>query len=322
MKLLRPILLALACLAGGPVHAQDYPTRPIRMFIPASPGGGVDLGSRILAARLSQTLGEPVVPENHDGAGTILATELLAHAKPDGYTILMVTSSFAVNAAVRKPLPFDPNSDFTAVSEYAYTPDLLVVNAQSDIHSVADLVAEAKKTPGDLAFATSGPGTLSELEPEQLKTAAGIDMLDVPYRGGIPAVSGLMGNQTSMLFLGVVGVAPLVKAGKLRAIAATGKTRSAMFPNVPTLAESGFPDWNTGTWYGVMVPANTPAAIVATLNKHINDALKQPDVRKKLITVGLEPVGTTPGQFTSLIKADIARWQKVVEKNPDLLIKD
>lgn len=322
MKLLRPLLLVLACLAGGQAVAQDYPNRPIRMFIPASPGGGVDLGSRIIAARLSQTLGKPVVPENHDGAGTILATELLAHAKPDGYTILMVTSSFAVNAAVRQPLPFDPNADFATVSQYAYTPDLLVVNAESDIKSVADLVAHAKKAPGDLAFSTSGPGTLSELEPEQLKSAAGIDMLDVPYRGGIPAVTGLMGNQTTMLFLGVVGVAPLVKAGKLRAIAATGKQRSRLFPNVPTMAESGFPDWNTGTWYGVLVPAKTPPDVIALLNKQINDALNQPDVRAKLAKIGLEPVGSTPEQFSTLIKSDIARWRKLVEQHPELKLED
>lgn len=292
------------------------------MFIPASPGGGVDLGSRILASRLSKTLGEPVVPENHDGAGTILATELLAHAKPDGYTILMVTASFAVNAAVRKPLPFDPDRDFIPVAQFAYTPDIVVVNADSSIKSIADLVAQARKAPGQLAFATSGPGTLSELEPEQLKAAAGIDMLDVPYRGGIPALTGLLGNQTHLLFLGTVGVAPMVKAGKLRAIASTGEKRSPMFPNVPTLAESGFPGWKTGTWYGVMVPANTPAEIVATLNKQINDALNQPDIRKKLASIGLEPVETTPAQFSSLIKADIARWKQVVARNPDLLIQD
>jgi len=145
---------------------------------------------------------------------------------------------------------------------------------------------------------------------------------NVPYRGGIPAVTGLLGNQTNMLFLGVVGVAPMVKAGKLRAIAATGKQRSSMFPNVPTLAKSGFPDWNTGTWYGVLVPAKTPPAVIAILNKQINDALNQPDVRKQLAAVGLEPVGTTADQFSSLIKAGTARWQKVVEKNPELLIED
>ncbi|SAL49888.1 Tripartite tricarboxylate transporter family receptor [Caballeronia sordidicola] len=322
MKIFRFSLLLLSCVVANFANAQDYPTRQIRMFIPASPGGGVDLGSRIIAARLSETLGKPVVAENHDGAGTILATELLAHSKPDGYTILMVTSSFAVNPAVRKMLPFDPNTDFTAVAQYAYTPDLLVVNAQSNLHSVADVIAEAKKKPGDLAFSTSGSGTLSELEPTQLKTYAGIDMLDVPYRGGIPAVTGLMGNQTNMLFLGVVGVAPLVKAGKLRAIAATGKSRARQFPDVPTMAESGFPDWDTGTWYGVLVPAKTPPAIVALLNKQINDALRQPDVRTKLAKIGLEPRGGTPEQFSSLIRSDMARWQQLVLKNPQLRSED
>lgn len=321
MKLLRTATLVLACLASSAAIAQ-YPDKPIRMLIPAAPGGGVDLGGRVIAAHLSTTLGQPVVPENRAGAGTILATEMLAHAPPDGYTILMVTSSFAVNAALRKSLPFKPLSDFIPVAQYAYTPDMLVVNAQSDLKSVADVVAQAKKAPGKMTFGTSGPGTLSQLEPELLKEAAGINMLGVPYRGGVPAVMALAGKETNMLFLGVVGVAPMVKSGKLRAIAATGQKRSSMFPDVPTMAESGFPDWNTGTWYGVMVPAKTPPAIVAILSKQVNDALKQPDVRNKLAAIGLEPMGTSADQFSSLIKTDIARWQKVVEKHPELKLNE
>ncbi|MFC4274854.1 Bug family tripartite tricarboxylate transporter substrate binding protein [Achromobacter aloeverae] len=322
MKLFRPLFLAMACLAAGSAVAQDYPAKPIRMFIPAAPGGGVDSAGRILATYLTAKLGKPVVPENRAGAGTMLASDSLAKAAPDGYTILLVTTSHTVNAAVRKSLPYDPIGDFAAVSEVGYTPDLLVVNAESSIKSVADLVAAAKKAPGKLTFGSSGPGTLSQLEPELFKNEAGIDILHVPYRGGIPAVTAVMSKEVDMLFLGVVAIAPQVTAGKLRAIASTGKSRVAMFPNVPTMAESGFPDWDTGIWYGVVVPAGTPPAVIATLNKNINEALKDPDVRSKLATVGIEPRGTTPEQFSTLMKNDIDRWQKLVQKLPQLKEKE
>ncbi|SDD93626.1 Tripartite-type tricarboxylate transporter, receptor component TctC [Cupriavidus sp. YR651] len=322
MKLFRPFVLALACLAGGVAVAQDYPAKPIRLLIPAAPGGGVDSAGRILATRLSATLGKPVVPENRAGAGTMIASEMLAQSPPDGYTILLATSSHTVNAALRKSLRFDPIGDFAAVSQVGYTPDFLVVNPRSGIKSVADLVAAAKRTPGKMTFGSSGPATLSQLEPELLKKAAGIDILHVPYKGGVPAVTALMGNEVDMLFLGTVALAPFVKAGKLRPIAVTGKTRSPLFPDVPTMAESGFPDWDTGTWYGVVVPARTPPAIVATLNKQIHDALKLPDVRDKLAATGIEPTATTADQFYSLMKTDIARWKKVAETLPQLKVDE
>jgi tripartite-type tricarboxylate transporter receptor subunit TctC len=312
------LLLLLACLATGMACAQDYPTRQIRLLIPAAPGGGVDLAGRILATRLSATLGKPVVPENRAGAGTLLGSEMLAQAAPDGYTILLMTSSHTVNAAVRKSLRFDPIGDFAPVSLVGSTPDLLAVNAQSPIQSVADLVAAAKKTPGKLTFGSSGPGTLSQLEPELFKQTAGIDMLHVPYKGGVPAVTALMAGEIDTLFLGVVALAPSVQAGRLRAIATTGKTRSPRFPNVPTMIESGFPDWDTGIWYGVVVPAKTPPAVVALLNKQVNDALREPDIRNKLSAIGIDPMASTPEQFTSLMKSDIARWKKLVQRLPQL----
>lgn len=322
MKLFRSLILALACLAGGAAAAQDYPAKPIRMFIPAAPGGGVDSAGRILATYLSTALGKPVVPENRAGAGTMLASDLLAKSEPDGYTVLLVTTSHTVNAAVRKTLPFDPIGDFAAVSMIGSTPDLLVVNAQSNIKSVAELVAAAKKAPGKLTFGSSGSGTVSQLEPEMLKDAVGIDLLHVPYRGGVPAVTAVMANEVDMLFLGVVALAPQVSAGKLRAIASTGKSRVRMFPDVPSMAEQGFPDWDTGTWYGVVVPAGTPAAVVELLNKHINDALKRPEIRNKLEEIGIEPMGSSSEQFASLMKNDVARWKKMVEKLPQLKSND
>lgn len=320
--LARPLFLALACLAAGAAHADDYPTKPIRMFIPAAPGGGVDSAGRILATYLTAKLGKSVVPENRAGAGTMLASDALAKAPADGYTILLVTTSHTVNAAVRTNLPYDPVKDFAAVSEVGYTPDVLVVNGASPIKSVADLVAAAKKTPGKLTFGSSGPGTLSQLEPEVLKDDAGIDLLHVPYRGGVPAVTAVISKEVDMLFLGVVAVAPHVNSGKLRAIATTGKERIAMMPNVPTMAEQGFRDWDTGIWYGVVVPAGTPPTVIATLNKAINEALKDGDVRHKLATVGIEPKASTPEQFSKTMTDDIARWKKIVDKLPQLKSND
>jgi len=320
MKLFSSFILILACLTGGIAVAQDYPAKPIRMLIPAAPGGGVDSAGRIIAMHLSETLGQPVVAENMAGAGTMLASEALARSQPDGYTILMATSSHIVNAAVRKIRRYDAIHDFAAVSLVGSTPDLLAVNAQSSIESVAGLIEAAKKEPGKLTFGSSGLGTLSQLEPELLKDEAGINMLGVPYRGGVPAVMALIGKQIDTLFLGVVALAPQIEAGKLRPIAVTSKARLPRFPDVPTMAESGFPDWDTGTWYGVLVPAKTPPAIVATLNKHINDALELPAIRDQLTAAGIEPKATTAEQFSALMKTDLAHWQKVVEKLPELKI--
>lgn len=321
MKLIPSAALMLACLVGTSAMAQ-YPDKPIRMLIPAAPGGGVDLSGRIIASALSESLGKAVVPENRSGAGTVLATNMLAHAPADGYTILMVTASFSVNTAVRKSLPFDPDKDFTPVAEYAYTPDLLVLNAKSNIKSLADLIAQAKANPGKLTYGNSGVGTLSQLEPELLKQKAGVNILSVPYNGGTPAVTAVVGNQVNMLFLGVVAVAPMIKSGMLRAIASTGTEPAHMFPAAPPMAKQGFPDWNTGTWYGVMVPAHTPPAVVETLRKSIEAALKQKTVRDKLDNIGLEPTYAGPAQFSALIKSDTARWVDLVKQNPSLKLAE
>ncbi|UYO93565.1 Bug family tripartite tricarboxylate transporter substrate binding protein [Pollutimonas sp. M17] len=300
--------------------AQGYPSKSIRMIIPAAPGGGVDSAGRILGQYLSEKLGQSVVTENVAGAGTMLGSETLARSQPDGYTILMATSSHIVNAAVRRTMRYDAIGDFAAVSLVGSTPDLLVVNADSSIKSVADLIAAAKKDPGKLTYGSSGLGTLSQLEPEMLKDETGIDILGVPYRGGVPAVMAVIGKEVDSLFLGVVALAPHIDAGKLRPLAVTSPARLPRFPDVPTMAESGFPDWNTDTWYGVLVPAGTSPDIIATLNKHINDALKLPEIRQKLVAAGIGPEASTPDQFSSIMKNDLARWQKVIEKLPELKI--
>ncbi len=321
-KLIRAITcLALMIASINLAAAEDYPARSIRIIIPAAPGGGIDSVGRILATRLSQTLGKSVIPDNKPGAGTMLGSQELASAAPDGYTLLAITSSHAVNAAVRK-LKYDPIKDFAMVSLVGLAPDILAVNSSSSIQTLSDLIAAAKKDPGKMTFGSAGQGSGSHMDAELLKNMAGIDILHVPYRGGMPAVTALLGNETNMMFLSAVGLQTHIKAGKLRAIAVTGKERTAMFPDVPTMSEAGLPTFSAAVWYGIVAPAKTPPEIIATLNKAINDALKTPEVRDKLIAAGIDPIGTTPQAFTAYVKEDISRWQKVVDKSPQLRITD
>lgn len=321
-KLIAAINLSVLMIASmGFAMAEDYPARSIRIIIPAAPGGGVDLVGRVLATRLSQTLGKSVIPDNKPGAGTMLGSQELASAAPDGYTLLAITSSHAVNAAVRK-LKYDPIKDFAMISLVGSAPDMLVVNSSSLINNLNDLIAAAKKDPGKMTFGSAGQGSGSHMDAELLKNMTGIDVLHVPYRGGMPAVTALLGNETNMMFLSAVGLQAHIKAGKLRPIAVTGKERTAMFPDVPTMSEAGLPTYSAAVWYGIVAPAKTPPEIIATLNKAINDSLKMPEVRDKLIAAGIDPIGTTPQAFTAYVKEDIARWQKVVDKSPQLRVTD
>jgi tripartite-type tricarboxylate transporter receptor subunit TctC len=322
MRALALAMIAAALCLAGQAGAEDYPAHSVRMLIPAAPGGAVDVIGRVLADKMSATLGKPVVPENRAGAGTMVGSEALVNSPADGYTILVMTSSHAINAAVQKTIRFDPLNSFAPVSLVATVPDLLVVNAASPIHSLADLIQAAKKEPGKITYGSAGAGSYSQMDAELLKTMAGIDMLHVPYKGGVPSVAALLGNEIQCMFLSAPGLVPHVKAGKLRALAVTSKQRSPLLPDVPTMAEAGLPDYSATSWYGVVLPAKTPPAIIATLNKHINEALKMPDVRAKLAAVGVETVGTTPDYFGGYLRDDIARWRKLVEKNPKLRIQD
>lgn len=318
MRFVRMACAAAALLLAGQAFADTYPSHSIRMIIPAAPGGAVDGIARVLAVKLSASLGKQVVPENRPGAGTLLASQMLADAPPDGYTILVCTSSHAINAAVRKSTPYDSLNSFVDVSLVASVPDMLVVNSSSPYHSVADIVAAARKEPGKLTFGSAGQGSGSELDAELFKSLADINLLHVPYRGGTPGVTGLMGNETQMMFLSLPALVPQVRAGRLRAIAVTTPVRSPLFPQTPTMAEAGVAGYSTASWYGVLVPAKTSPAIVALLNQRINEALKMPDVREKLAAIGVDAVGTTTEYFTDYMKKDIARWQQVVAKSPQL----
>ncbi len=325
----RLFILIAATLAASAVNAQvkaspqGWPNRPVRIVIPAGPGGGADTIARVLADKLSAALGQPVVPENHPGGGTIIASELVAKSPPDGYTFYMVTSSHAINAAVREGnLRYDPIQDFAPVIAIGSLPDLLVVNPRVPAKSVKELVELARTTPGKLTFGSAGAGSGTHLEGELFKALAKVDLLHVPYRGGTSVVMDTIGGHVDMVFFNAIGTVPQVKSGALRALAISGAKRSPLLPEVPTMEEAGVPGYVTGSWYGILMPAGTPASTVATVNREVANALKAPDVREKLARLGVEVTGGTPEEFGASMREDIARWKNLVASNPELRVKD
>jgi tripartite-type tricarboxylate transporter receptor subunit TctC len=298
--------------------ADAWPTHSIRAIIPATPGGAVDTVTRLLAAQMTKSLGQPVVPENRPGAATQIGSQLVAQAKPDGYTFVVITGSFAVNAAVRRSQPFDPIKDFTPVSQVAILPDLLVVNPELPVHSVKELVAYAKAHPGKVTFGSAGTGSETHLFGELFTLRENIKMLHVPYKAGVESVTGTVGGQVQSLFFNTIGVAGQVKAGRLRALAVTTDKRIGMFPDLPTMQEAGVPNYDVGSWYGVLLPANTPPAIVERLHKAIQEALKAPEVIEGLHNGGAEIVGSSPEEFKKFIAAQIGLWQELVKNRPEL----
>ena len=303
---------ALLWVWTGVALAQPYPTRTVRMINPGPPGGGIDTVGRTIAQKLSGALGQPVVVDNRPGAGTTLASELVAKAPPDGHTLLIMSNSHAITASLYKKLSYDPIKDFSAVTLLVIAPYILVVHPSVPVRSVKELVALAKRRPGELFFASAGSGAGTHLAGELFKSMAQVDIVHVPYKGGAPAVTDLVGGHVQIMFNAVVSSTPLMKANRLRALAITSAKRSQMLPGIPTLAESGLPGYEAGAWYGVLVPARTPAHIVATLNLEIVKVLKLNDVREKLMADGSDMVGSTPEEFSAYMKTDIERWAKLI----------
>jgi tripartite-type tricarboxylate transporter receptor subunit TctC len=312
------IVWVMAALAGpvAPSAAQDYPTKPIRMIVPFPPGGGTDLLSRVVTNKLSESLKQAIVIENKPGAGGNIGVDLAAKSAPDGYTIVMgQTSNMAVNATLYPKLPYDPLKDLTPVALVADSPILIVVSAESPYRSLADLIAAAKAKPETVTFASPGNGTVAHLSSEILQGAAGIKFQHIPYKGAAPAITDLLGGRVDLLMSSVPTLLGHVKGGKLRAIALTGPKRSAMLPETPTVAESGFPGFDANTWFGILVPAGTPDPIVRTLNKEINAALQAPEVREKIRTEGGDALGGTSDAFAGLLKSELEKWAKVVKSS-------
>ena len=309
------VLCAAAWLAGPlPLAAQalgGYPSKPIRFLVGFAPGGTTDILARALAQKLSEAWGQSVLVENRGGANTAIATELGARAAPDGHTILLNAQGHATNPALMK-LAFDPVKDFAFISLIAEAQNLIVVHPSFPPKTVRELIAFSKKRPGQINYASSGTGTTVHLSAELFQLMTGIKWVHIPYKGGAPAMTEMLAGQTSLMFGSMLTVIQHARAGKLRPIAVTGAKRSAGSPDIPTVAESGVPGYNVTAWYGVSAPAKTPPAIVDRLNSEIVRALKSPDLRERLVSQGVDPVGNTPEQYTAFMQSEITKWAKVI----------
>lgn len=316
MKILLRLFAGLACvaLASLAAAAQNYPTQPIRVIVPFPPGGPTDIITRVVAQRMGEILGQPLVIENRGGAGGMTGTDAVAKAEGDGYTIGTTTvGALAISASIQEKVPYDPIKDFKPITLLATVPELLAVSTGIAASDMKGLVAIAKAKPGQLSFGSSGPGSMPHLAGELFKVTTGVDIVHVPYRGAAPAVNDLLGQQVQLVFFDVPVLLPHVMAGKIKPIAVGSSVRSQALPDVPTTAEAGYPQVLAENWHGLVAPASTPPAIVAKLNKAAVEAMKSPQVQEKLLSQGAVLVGNTPEEFAAIIRADIDKWAKVVQ---------
>jgi tripartite-type tricarboxylate transporter receptor subunit TctC len=315
----RELLIALIALAWATQvtaadSGQSYPNRPIRFIVPFAPGGSTDTLARTVGQKLGEALGEQVVVDNRSGGNGNIGTDLVAHAAPDGYTILLgYIANLAIGPSLYAKLPFDPVKDLAPVTQLAVAPNILVVHPSVPAKNFKEFIAYAKANPQKVNFASAAVASPGHLAGELLNHAAGIHMQHVPYKGSGQAVVDLVGGQVQVMVSGMSSVMPHIKAGRLRALAVTGAQRSPAVPDIPTIAESGFPKFEATAWYGVLVPARTPKAIVTRLHDEIVRALKMPDVKERLESVGFEIVGSTPEAFGAYIKSEIVKWAPVVK---------
>jgi tripartite-type tricarboxylate transporter receptor subunit TctC len=305
-------LAALLLAAPLPARAA-YPDHPIKLIVPVPPGGGVDILSRAIGAKMSQSMGQPVVVENKAGASAAIGTELLAKSPADGYTIMMGYSAHATNPIFVPKLPYDTNKDFAAIAHVGYIPLILVVNASSPYMTVQDLIAAARAKPGQLQFASGGAGAGAHLSGELLKTTANVDVVHVPYKGNAPALTDLLGGQVTMMFDTITTALPHVKSGKLRALAVTSPKRSPLAPDIPTMIEAGLPDFDISAWYVMFAPAGTPKDVMARLNAEVNKAIADPDVRRTLGEQGVEFTGGTPEDADRFVRGEVERWSRIIK---------
>ena len=311
-----PRFLCLLFFVAGSALAQGYPSKPIKYIVPFQPGGTTDILGRIVALKLQEAWGQPVVVENRPGAGGAVGAEMTAKSAPDGYTIMGGTiSTHAINASVYDRLPYDPLKDFEPVTQLAQQPNMLVVHPSVPANSVQELVALLRKSPDKYTYSTSGNGTSAHLAGELFKSMSGTRMQHVPYKGSPQAIADAVAGQVSMSFDNISTAYPPAKAGKLRALAVTTAKRSSLAPEVPTLAESGLKGYELGSWHGVFAPARTPKDIVQKLNEAIVKGMHAPDVKEKLAALGVEPVGSSVADFGQFVRAEVPKWAKVVKES-------
>jgi len=311
-------VIALLIAVSATAHAastylrQEYPTKAIRFIVPFAPGGGTDIIARIIASQLNEALGQAVVVDNRGGAGSTVGTDLTAKAPADGYTILLGNISLAFNASLYKALPYNALTDLAPVTLVAVQPNIVVIHPSVPAKSINELVAAARAKPGLLAYASAGTGSGTHLAGEMLKMSLKIDLLHIPYKGTGPALTDLIGGQVQMMVSTFASALPHVRSGRLRALGVTSAKRSRAAPDIPTLIEAGVPGYDYSTWYGVLAPAGTPRAIIDKLNRTLRSTLALEDMKQKFDAQGVEPLASTPAEFSSYLKTETEKWTKVV----------
>lgn len=314
LDLWRGIAGALALCAVAPLtSAQEYPSRPVRLVVPFSAGGPADVLGRMLGERLHSLWGHPVVILNREGAGTIIGVDLVAKSTPDGYTLLLASSAQAINAGLGRKLPYDPLKDLVPITLVFGQPLVIVLNPKVPANSVRELVKLAKAHPGKLAYASAGIGSSTHLTAEMLNAAAGIDLRHVPYKGLAPAMIDLLSGQVDLIFAGTIAAIPHIKTGKIKPIAITTRNRSSQLPDVPTMIESGIPDYDVVGWWGFKAPRGTPRALIDRLHADINKVTAQPEVRERMMLQGGEVMTGTPEQFATMFRQEVERWARVAK---------
>jgi tripartite-type tricarboxylate transporter receptor subunit TctC len=310
----RSICILLAMAFATAAAAQNFPSKPVRVVITYPPGGSTDVVGRALASRLTEVLGQQVVVDNRGGAGGIIGSDIVAHATPDGYTVLLGTSAgMSINPLLHKKLPYDVQRDFAPISLVVINPQALVAHPALPAKDVQELIKLARAKPGQINYASPGVGSPNHMGMELLKSMTGINVVHVPYKGGGPAMTELLAGQVQLLFNSIPSVLPQVKAGRLKALAVGSARRSPAMPDVPTVAESGVPGYEYATWYGLFAPADTPRAVIAQLNKAVAAALKNPELAQSLASQGSEPNPTTPDELARFVKSEHDRWSRVVK---------
>ena len=307
------LLMGTGIFLSQQVHAQNYPTRPVKIIVPFATGGPADNYARFMAQRLQDSLGQTFVVDNKPGAGSVIGTDLAAKAAPDGYTLLLMSNTQTVNETLIPNKPYGLMKDFVGVAPINYSDLVLVVNPTKGLNTLADVIRVAKAQPGKLNYASSGPGTPYHMAGELFKSMAKIDMVHVPYKGSSGARTDVLGGQVDMMFDAVTTMTEQVKAGKVKAVGATGKVRSDVLPDVPTLNEAGVPGYEATIWLGIMAPKGTPKAVVDKLNEAVSKISSQPDIKQQWAKQGAAPLVMNPVAFDKYLQDDIAKWAGVIK---------
>jgi tripartite-type tricarboxylate transporter receptor subunit TctC len=313
-KIIFGFCIAINLLFAGNLLAQDYPNKPIKVLVGYAPGGAVDLVARTLGQSLSTSMGQPVVIENKPGAGTNIAVKQLIDSPPDGYTLMVAANALAANMSLYKPQPFDIDKDITPIAMIGRVPVVIATSADSKYQKLSDLIKAAKANPDFITYGTPGNGATPHMAMKFFEQAAGISLKHVPYKGGSPAITDLIGGQLDLVAVNMLEVAPHVKSGKLKIVAVMSAKRSPLFPDVPTVAESGFPGFEASVWYSLIAPAKTPASIVKTLHTQVEKALQSKEMMERLGSVGGEVSPGTTAQFTAYLNSERKRYEKLVRE--------